>query len=85
MWLCLDGRLKDVTKHYEPQWLSCTHKQRVVEPWWQALIRPYLNSAEEDYQEDELVQGSACIGGIVSYYSTLEIWKSSMSRVLYTR
>ncbi|XP_053326335.1 DNA repair protein complementing XP-C cells [Spea bombifrons] len=47
------GYVKDVTRRYDPEWMTSTRKRRVDEDWWEETLRPYSNpNTEQQDRED---------------------------------
>ncbi|XP_075143171.1 DNA repair protein complementing XP-C cells isoform X2 [Leptodactylus fuscus] len=49
------GKVKDVTRRYDPEWMTNTRKRRVDTEWWEETLMPYksLNTTQEDKEDAE--------------------------------
>nr|DBA18492.1 TPA: hypothetical protein GDO54_016731 [Pyxicephalus adspersus] len=49
------GHINDVTRRYDPEWMTSTHKRRVDQDWWEETLRPFRNPdmKREDREEAE--------------------------------
>ncbi|KAM5147739.1 DNA repair protein complementing XP-C cells [Mantella aurantiaca] len=49
------GRVQDVTRRYDPEWMTGTRKRRVDPEWWEETLRPFRNPdmTREDREEAE--------------------------------
>ncbi|XP_069822807.1 DNA repair protein complementing XP-C cells isoform X2 [Dendropsophus ebraccatus] len=47
------GHVKDVTRRYDPEWMTSTRKRRIDTEWWEETLMPYKSSnATLDEKED---------------------------------
>lgn len=50
------GHVNDVTRRYDPEWMTRTRKRRVDSEWWEETLRPFRNPdmKREDREEAEV-------------------------------
>uniref|UniRef100_S4RQC7 Xeroderma pigmentosum, complementation group C n=1 Tax=Petromyzon marinus TaxID=7757 RepID=S4RQC7_PETMA len=52
-----DGCMKDITRRYDPAWLTSTRRLRVDAEWWQAALFPFESPhTHREQQEDEQLE-----------------------------
>ncbi|XP_062441712.1 DNA repair protein complementing XP-C cells isoform X2 [Rhea pennata] len=52
-----DGSVKDVTRRYDPVWMTATRKSRVDSEWWEDTLQPYKSPfVERDKKEEREFQ-----------------------------
>ncbi|XP_062314319.1 DNA repair protein complementing XP-C cells [Osmerus eperlanus] len=52
-----EGNLKDLSRKYDPNWMTSSRKRRVDEEWWEETLEPFLGEeTERDLQEDKELQ-----------------------------
>ncbi|XP_069592354.1 DNA repair protein complementing XP-C cells isoform X1 [Ranitomeya imitator] len=49
------GHVKDVTRRYDPEWMTGTRKRRIDTEWWEETLLPYrsTDSTQEDKEDVE--------------------------------
>ncbi|XP_078731040.1 DNA repair protein complementing XP-C cells [Lampetra fluviatilis] len=57
-----DGCMKDITRRYDPAWLTYTRRLRVDTEWWQAALFPFESPhTRREQQEDEQLEAGLLI------------------------
>ncbi|KAL1114957.1 hypothetical protein AAG570_007780 [Ranatra chinensis] len=67
-----DQTIKDLTRRYDPHWMTVTRKQRVDETWWNKSLSPWkpiqtAQEVEENFDLDKLLQDSPLPTSIAEY------------------
>ncbi|KFQ37793.1 DNA repair protein complementing XP-C cells, partial [Mesitornis unicolor] len=48
-----DGSVRDVTRRYDPVWMTATRKNRVEPQWWEDTLQPYHSPCVERDEKEE--------------------------------